>query len=456
MLKAIVYICFMSKRQLTYILTFLLLFTVLVGMQVYFLINSYALKEKQIVELVRSKLKNLEDDRDIFDDHYLKNNRAMEVFLALDEHKITQDSLQNFYENRSKEVSKATKHYLDSLFLDLGYRVSVKKELTSVFSNTSGKELLKNKITIYESAKSEGEEHYLTNGTWEVNFTKSITTKDSNEIQEADLEVDTYGFLLSRSSTFTISNMPWLLFKEILFFAITSILILAAILYIFYRTYKNLLKQEKQITVLHDMVDNVSHEMRTPLATLRLASFNLEKRHQDSDFAVLNRQIIRLEKLLEPLTNPLVTQEPGEYNRNNLQCFLTDLLPSATKTSVRLLTFPKAPVFIPKVSFETIISNLISNSVKYGASKITISVELVSRALHLKVCDNGQGIEESELPYIFKKFYRIQKDNTYRGKGLGLGLYIVKKLVDDLKGNIQVKSQVNQGSEFLIILPYGK
>lgn len=51
MLKAIVYICFMSKRQLTYILTFLLLFTVLVGMQVYFLINSYALKEKQIVEL---------------------------------------------------------------------------------------------------------------------------------------------------------------------------------------------------------------------------------------------------------------------------------------------------------------------------------------------------------------------------------------------------------------------
>src|SRR5690606_14879213 len=129
-------------RQLTYILTFLLLFTVLVGMQVYFLINSYALKEKQIVELVRSKLKNLEDDRDIFNDHYQKNSSAMDVFLALDEHKITQDSLRNFYKSRSKEVSKATKRYLDSLFLDLGYRVSVKKELTSVLSKISGKELL--------------------------------------------------------------------------------------------------------------------------------------------------------------------------------------------------------------------------------------------------------------------------------------------------------------------------
>src|SRR5699024_4444794 len=218
------------------------------------------------------------------------------------------------------------------------------------------------------------------------------------------LEVDNYGFILSRSSTFTISNMSWILFKEILLFAITSILILAAILFLFYRTYKNLLKQEKQITILHDMVDNVSHEMRTPLATMRLASFNLEKRHQDSDFAVLNRQIIRLEQLLAPLTNPLAPQEPTEYNRNDLQCFLTDLLPSATKTSVSLIAFPKAPIYIPKVSFETIIGNLISNSIKYGASKITISAEIVSKALHLKVCDNGQGIEESELPYIFEKF----------------------------------------------------
>lgn len=456
MLKAIDYICFMSKRQLTYILTFLLLFTVLVGMQVYFLINSYALKEKQIVELVRSKLKNLEDDRDIFNDHYQKNSSAMDVFLALDEHKITQDSLRNFYKSRSKEVSKATKRYLDSLFLDLGYRVSVKKELTSVLSKISGKELLKNKITLYESAKSDGEEYYLTSGTWEVNFTRSITSKDSSEVQVAGLEVDNYGFILSRSSTFTISNMSWILFKEILLFAITSILILAAILFLFYRTYKNLLKQEKQITILHDMVDNVSHEMRTPLATMRLASFNLEKRHQDSDFAVLNRQIIRLEQLLAPLTNPLAPQEPTEYNRNDLQCFLTDLLPSATKTSVSLIAFPKAPIYIPKVSFETIIGNLISNSIKYGASKITISAEIVSKALHLKVCDNGQGIEESELPYIFEKFYRIQKENTYRGKGLGLGLYIVKNLVEDLKGKVQVKSQLNQGSEFLIILPYGE
>src|SRR5699024_189556 len=159
---------------------------------------------------------------------------------------------------------KATKRYLDSLFLDLGYRVSVKKELTSVLSKISGKELLKNKITLYESAKSDGEEYYLTSGTWEVNFTRSITSKDSSEVQVAGLEVDNYGFILSRSSTFTISNMSWILFKEILLFAITSILILAAILFLFYRTYKNLLKQEKQITILHDMVDNVSHEMRTP------------------------------------------------------------------------------------------------------------------------------------------------------------------------------------------------
>src|SRR5690606_32879872 len=159
---------------------------------------------------------------------------------------------------------KELKIYLDSIFLDMGYQVSVKKELISVYSNTTNRELLKNSITIYESAKNDGKENYLTSGTWEVNYTKSTSSTEQEQIRERvddDLEVVSYGFLVARNSTFTISNMYWILFKELLLFVVTSIAILVAILFIFYATYKNLLKQSKQILVLHDMVDNVSHEM---------------------------------------------------------------------------------------------------------------------------------------------------------------------------------------------------
>ncbi|WP_180269165.1 HAMP domain-containing sensor histidine kinase [Sphingobacterium sp. 1.A.5] len=448
----------MNKRPITYILSFLLLFTVLVGMQVYFLVNSYALRQKEIVETVRVKLKDLEDDVDKFDDsYYMKNKTYLELFVALDENKINEDSVRRFYNDRSETVSKKLKKYVDSLFMDLGYQVAVKKELTSIYSNSKNRDLLNKNITIYESSKDKGLENSLTSGTWEMSYSKSTSEKERiNEQVNEDEKIISYGFLVSRKTTFIIANLYWILFNELLLFVVASFLILIAILYIFYITYKNLLKQKKQVLVLHDMVDNVSHEMRTPISTMKLASVNLQKKHNDSNFSVLDRQILRLEKLLQPLTDPDVTTEKSDYGLNDINHLLSDLQTAEINGQVNLLSFPEQTIQVNKVLFETIISNLITNSFKYGATQVGLSVELLEDVLQVKVQDNGHGIDTDELPYIFEKFYRVQKDNIHNTKGLGLGLYIVKKVVDQFNGDIKVKSQINKGSEFLIVLPYGK
>lgn len=448
----------MNKRPITYILSFLLLFTVLVGMQVYFLVNSYALRQNEIVETVRVKLKDLEDDVDKFDDsYYMKNKSYLELFVALDENKINEDSVRRFYNDRSETVSNKLKKYLDSLFMDLGYQVAVKKELTSIYSNSKNRDLLNNNITIYESSEDKGQENSLTSGTWEMSYSKSTSEKERiNEQVNEDEKIISYGFLVSRKTTFIIANLYWILFNELLLFVVASFLILIAILYIFYITYKNLLKQKKQVLVLHDMVDNVSHEMRTPISTMKLASVNLQKKHNDSNFSVLDRQILRLEKLLQPLTDPDVTTEKSDYGLNDINHLLSDLQTAEINGQVNLLSFPEQTIQVNKVLFETIISNLITNSFKYGATQVGLSVELLEDVLQVKVQDNGHGIDTDELPYIFEKFYRVQKDNIHNTKGLGLGLYIVKKVVDQFNGDIKVKSQINKGSEFLIVLPYGK
>jgi two-component system phosphate regulon sensor histidine kinase PhoR len=103
---------------------------------------------------------------------------------------------------------------------------------------------------------------------------------------------------------------------------------------------------------------------------------------------------------------------------------------------------------------ETVIKNLCENSVKYGASAVKVNISSSSQQLEIKVSDNGQGMETKELNNIFEKFYRIQNNNIHNSKGLGLGLYFVKKIIANYGGKINVSSQLNLGSTFTISIPY--
>lgn len=103
---------------------------------------------------------------------------------------------------------------------------------------------------------------------------------------------------------------------------------------------------------------------------------------------------------------------------------------------------------------ETVIKNLCENSIKYGASLVRVNTGCLAQNLEIEISDNGQGMENKELTNIFEKFYRIQSNNVHNSKGLGLGLYFVKKIITSYHGKIDVSSQPGMGSTFKISIPY--
>ncbi len=442
----------MIRRPISLVITFSVMFAVLIGIQVYFLKNSYALKKREIFSVVKKQLNNLEDDVDIFDDDLVRDDDAMKSFIALEKGDINESDLSNIYAEKSAIVKPHLKKYVDSAFKSLGYQVNVHKEFSSIYSHHANKQLIKKPITIYQTAAELKNREILSTGKWETS-TKSESTENNAGIEKV-MELIKYTYTIRRITFFEISNLKMILFKELFILMSISVLILIAILFLFYRSYQNLLKQRKQINLLHDMVDNVSHEFKTPIATLKVISKTLIKKEDSDVVRILDRQVNRLEALLNPILENENIPNRGEYQLNDLLPFLEDFKFSNPSIKIELDSIPNSKLAIHKQDLETIISNLLSNSVKYGATQIQIRFDQIEGFQKISIADNGIGIDKKEQAFIFEKYYRIQRENIHNTKGLGIGLYIVSKILTQNKGKIVVQSQPEEGSIFQIILPY--
>ena len=120
-----------------------------------------------------------------------------------------------------------------------------------------------------------------------------------------------------------------------------------------------------------------------------------------------------------------------------------------------------AIVNVDEMHFTNVIFNLLDNAVKYRSEERPLSLTVTSRDLdeeHLEItiADNGIGIRRDDLKKIFEKFYRVSTGNRHDVKGFGLGLAYVKKMIDELGGTINVESEINIGTKFIIILPLSK
>ena len=111
---------------------------------------------------------------------------------------------------------------------------------------------------------------------------------------------------------------------------------------------------------------------------------------------------------------------------------------------------------IDLVYFTTLINNLLSNAVKYSDKEPEISIEGIAEDnnISIKIADNGIGISKSDQKHIFDKFYRATSGNIHKYKGLGLGLYYVKKIATAHGGNVTVSSKPGKGSIFTVRIPF--
>lgn len=222
-----------------------------------------------------------------------------------------------------------------------------------------------------------------------------------------------------------------------------------------------------------EFVAKVSHELRSPLSIIhqQLAMVLRKNASKDNDNSsqILGRAKEKTQTLISMISDLLdiARIESGSSGQPLSKIRVDDLLEKiiafmvaqATEKDQQLtLDVPAEnipPVIADPIALESVFGNLIANAIKYTPEKgkISVKADVEQGRVVVSVKDNGYGIEEQHLSKIFEKFYRIKDENTRLINGTGLGLPIVKSLVEAAGGNIVVNSNPGEGSEFIVQLP---
>jgi two-component system phosphate regulon sensor histidine kinase PhoR len=254
---------------------------------------------------------------------------------------------------------------------------------------------------------------------------------------------------------------------------IGSLLFTTIIIAIFYYTVVVLVRQKKLSEIKNDFINNMTHEFKTPLATISLAVD-----------AVNNPMILRDENKVKHYTG-IIKEENRRMNsqvekvlqmalldRNRIQISLEDVdIHEIIYRAVENISLPveekggKITTRLEAENYEisgdevhlmNVIHNLLDNANKYSpvTPDITVTTRSDKKGIFISVSDKGIGMSQEHQKMIFEKFYRVPTGNVHDIKGFGLGLTYVKAVVEAHGGTIEVKSQPKKGSEFTMFLPY--
>ncbi|MGB9818340.1 MAG: ATP-binding protein [Thermovenabulum sp.] len=215
-----------------------------------------------------------------------------------------------------------------------------------------------------------------------------------------------------------------------------------------------------------DLIANISHELKTPITSIKgFTETLLEGAYKNEELAlkflnIIDFEVGRLYRLIIDLLN-LAEIEAGKLKIKKEKVSLKDVfeelgfLFKKRFEEKKLKFYYKSSVeeiFTDKDKFMQILLNLIDNAVKYTpeGGSVWIEAENKEGEVLIKVCDTGIGIPEEDIPRIFERFYRVDKARTRESGGTGIGLAIVKHLLEALGAEIKVESELNRGSKFII------
>ena len=253
---------------------------------------------------------------------------------------------------------------------------------------------------------------------------------------------------------------------------ITSFIILLILGFSFWYLIRTLLKQKTLEEMKSDFTNNITHELKTPIAVAYAANDALlnfgqadEKEKRDRYLNISQEQLQRLSGLVEQILTMSMEQRkafrlrPEEITLIPLLETLAEQhrLKAKKPVSIDYKTEPEnLTVFADRTHFSNILSNLIDNAVKYSPEKAVIHIRCreteVNGKVEISVTDEGIGIAQEKQKHIFDKFYRVPTGNLHNVKGYGLGLYYVKTMIEKHGGTVCVESEPGHGSTFTIML----
>ncbi|HET8737258.1 MAG TPA: HAMP domain-containing sensor histidine kinase [Pricia sp.] len=247
---------------------------------------------------------------------------------------------------------------------------------------------------------------------------------------------------------------------------IPGLVFLLAIIAVVVWVLKSFYWQSTLITTTNEFINNLTHELKTPVFSIAIATKILEEGMNPEKKPILNvvkretgRLKMHIEKVLElgSLESGKAILQFSEIDfRPELQRICEDFDILSEHEGIDFgykLAEGTYPVLAETFHLENAISNLLDNARKYSESpKIRLDARTIGRQVHIAITDNGPGIAKNDLRRVFRKYYRVKNDAGHRVKGYGLGLTYVQRIIRMHGGKVEVESELGKGTTFTIIL----
>ena len=437
----------------------------LTAMQYYLVQTAYDYKTQQFREEIKSKIGKLTRDySDIDSSFYYEKDAA---YKALAENYI-KDKTARFYiksnliaskfkNNLNRKLQQEFENEIPDLQIDFAVVLNKfvmydsNKNADTIFS---GQSAIANKM--YGNLASLDNTFLIRNyvGTTSGSVKNGLSTLDYKLLTEDTLYV-------------SIPNWQWIILRRmtlIFAFAFLSILTLVTL---FVVAIKALIRQKKVSDVKTDFINNITHELKTPLTTLSVSAKILGRKEIrendevfDSVIQTINRQQNRLHNLIDQvMTNSLGHAEIElQKEKTEANSFLENIIGDFKIANPHVIIkthFEAANTVLTLDRFHltTAMINVLENAVKYGCENIVLQTTLKNNQFVVSIQDDGIGIAKNKHALLFEKFYRVQEGNLHNTKGLGLGLYYVDQIIKAHKGKINVASEPGKGAVFTLSIP---
>ncbi|TVZ50997.1 sensor histidine kinase [Dokdonia sp. Hel_I_53] len=445
----------------------------LCGIQAYLIANTYELKKEAFMNEADDAVSEISNNRvlDSIYDILIEDNLENHLADYLNNRITKRQAVDRFFRTADEFNKKYLPVYKEQVAnLNLGYEIVFQYDLLSIgiidypevdtlFIKENG---MRSKI--FGSNFRPGEVRV-------INTSRTYDTNQYIEQRGDTIVTSSYDFEVRTQQRIQVPHWKAIVLKRMWVLIVGSIILFLFVIGLLYYSIKNLITQKNIAVVKTDFINNVTHELKTPLATLSIATKSLRNdaiRNNEDAFentlGIVERQNNRLQKLIDQvLTNSLKAEEIHLHKEQvSDSIFFNDLIADfkmATQHSsiaiVNGIYQPEVLLRVDRFHLTTALLNILENAVKYGKPSIKISITstMENGCYVLNITDNGIGITEKDQQAIFDKFYRAKTGNVHDVKGLGLGLYFTHQIITAHGGTISLKSKEGVGTTFTIKLP---
>jgi two-component system phosphate regulon sensor histidine kinase PhoR len=314
-------------------------------------------------------------------------------------------------------------------------------------------------------------------GVYDESHDKFVISKFENEdlLKRSELKANLFPNDLLGNVNYLMVNFPQqdqFLLRKVWATLTSSLVLIGIIVFVFVYAIRIILRQKKLSDIKNDFINNMTHEFKTPIATVSLACEALQEEEISKNkhtykryLKVISEETKRLEEHVEKVLTAAVFDSNG-YKLNKKQIDLTKLIAEVVQSFEfrvkeleglidAIFESENVHVFGDELHLKNVIQNLIDNAIKYSPDhpKITIRTITTKNIVRIIVKDNGIGIRKEDQRRIFEKFYRVPTGNIHDVKGFGLGLSYVKSIISSHGGTIEIQSEYGKGSTFILSIP---